>query len=74
MIFVDEDGQAIKPISLKEMIDRKVEAKEKWEIRGMKTINVFYVSGSNQLWFVVDNELICYQYSDDWSTFEGRCN
>ena len=73
VIFVDQNGEIVKPVTLKDQIDRKYQEGTDWEIEEVKTITLFYVKGSHEIWIHIDGESICLLYNDAWQ-FEGRCN
>jgi hypothetical protein len=62
-----------KPIKLKERIKRKYESAKDWDIREVKTIIIYQVTGSHEVWVGVGLESVCYLFNDNWQ-FIGRCN
>jgi hypothetical protein len=74
LIFVDKNGEVVKPLPFKAQIDRKYKKDPNWKIEEISTITIYRVSGSHELWFYQCGECACYLFSDDWSQFLGRCH
>lgn len=73
VVFIDQNGEKIKPQSLKDQIDRKYKQGSNWNIEKVQDIEVFHVTGSHEIWIHIDNECICLLYSDSWQ-YLGPCH